>query len=100
MSNATESEKWPCGILDRVLLVAQVGDFLRTHRKGWEQLMEWMESVPPDRTEAEYEQEREASIAEHRAGVQRFLDAHNARRAADGLPPLDRQGNVIEGGST
>jgi hypothetical protein len=33
----------------------------------------------------------------HRAGVQRALDALNARRAEEGLPTLARQGNLIEG---
>lgn len=92
-----ERDHWPGSVLDRNVLETQIGKFLRTHREGWQQLMEWLRSVPPDRTEAQYAQEQEASIAEHRAGVQRALDALNARRAEEGLPPLDRQGNVIEG---
>jgi hypothetical protein len=30
---------------------------LRTHKNGWALLIDWLQSIPPDRTEPEYAEE-------------------------------------------
>ncbi len=50
----TDPRNWRCSAVDRVTLQEQIGTFLRTHTTGVELLLDWMASVPADRTEAEY----------------------------------------------
>jgi hypothetical protein len=77
------------------MLAGEVGKFLRTHRRGWTVLMDWLVAQPPDRTEEEFQREAEAAQTAHEAGVQQQLDRINTERAADGLPPVDRKGNIL-----
>jgi len=88
-------DKWPGSIVAKFGLVAEIGKFLRTHRHGDMRLITWLRSIPPDHTEEEYQQEHQRIAAENDAARQQALDEYNARRAAEGLPPIDRKGNVI-----
>ena len=88
-------ESWPGSILDQHSLIESIGKFLRTHKGGGQRLMDWLESVPPDRTEEEYRQLRQDAADENEAHIQKKLAEFNSDRAARGLPPIDRQGNVV-----
>lgn len=48
-------QNWHTTILDRVALEQEICKFLRTHTNPDERLMEWMQSIPPDHTEAEHD---------------------------------------------
>jgi hypothetical protein len=48
---------WPVSRLQHDLLHSAIGRFLRTHRDGARQLVEWMGTFPTDRTEAQFEEE-------------------------------------------
>lgn len=49
-----EVTEWSCSAIDRATLEREIATFLRTHTDGAGRLLELLESVPPDRTEAEY----------------------------------------------
>jgi hypothetical protein len=82
-------ENWPGTILDKCMLMEAIGKFLRTHKGGGKILTDWLESVPPDRTEEEYKQLKEAAAREHEAGIDAACADYNKRRALQGLPPID-----------
>lgn len=71
-------ETWPGSIVQQHLLIDAIGKYLRTHGDGGKRLMEWLESMPPDRTEEEYRELRRAEAERTEAAV----------RNAIGLPPL------------
>jgi hypothetical protein len=52
-----ETDSWPGSNVERATLADSVGVFLRTHKNGWGMLIDWLESIPPDRTEPEYAEE-------------------------------------------
>lgn len=88
-------KSWPGSIIDQHSLIESIGKFLRTHKDGDQRLMDWLESVPPDRTEEEYRQLQQDAADENEAHIQKKLAEVNSDRAARGKPPIDRQGNVI-----
>jgi hypothetical protein len=90
----SEIRNWPGSIVEQAMLEKAVGAFLRTHLRGDRLLLEWMASVPADRTEAQYDEERAAARAQNEENIRRNLERVNAERAANGAPPIDRQGNV------
>jgi hypothetical protein len=49
-----ETDSWPGSDVERATLADSVGVFLRTHKNGWGMLIDWLASIPPDRTEPEY----------------------------------------------
>jgi hypothetical protein len=51
------TDSWPGSDVERATLADSVGVFLRTHKNGWGMLIDWLESIPPDRTEPEYVEE-------------------------------------------
>lgn len=87
------SGRWPCSVVDQVMLESMVERFLRTHRDGWARLAAWMESVAPDRTEEERAREAKA----HEAAVHAVLSRVNAERAVQGLGPINRRGEIVSG---
>ena len=96
MSNSSNlSDGWPGSTIDQMMLQKAIGAFLRTHRGGGRLLIDYLLSAPADRSEEQYEQEVEAAAAENEAAIQKILDNYNAERAAEGLPPVDRQGNPV-----
>jgi len=88
---------WPGSIIQKCVLKDAIGKFLRTHKGGGRILMDWLVSVPPDRTEEEYRQLKEAAAQEHEEGIEAAIADYNRRRAAQGLPPVDRHLDVIAG---
>jgi hypothetical protein len=92
-----ELEKWPVSIVDRDTLVSLIGKFLRTHRDGRNQLFQLLDSIPGDRTEAEFSQERKEARDRHQAHKRDFMDRVNAQQRAEGKPVTDIEGNIIEG---
>jgi len=88
--------EWPGSVIDQIGLKDLVGKYLRTHRKGYQLLFQFLISTPGDRTEAEYAAERTQRKADHEAGIQAALDDYNKRRKADGLPPVGRDGEIIK----
>jgi len=70
------------------MLEKAVGKFLRTHRGGGRRLLDWMDSVPSDRTEEQCRAEREAADTAHKVTVARSIAKVNAERAAAGCLPL------------
>ena len=44
------TDSWPGSDVEREALADSIGVFLRTHKNGWSMLMDWLQSVPPDRT--------------------------------------------------
>ena len=94
MSNA-EMNEWPGSVIDRAMIAKSVGRFLRTHRDGKNLLLEWLDSRPADRSEMEYAEERARVRQEHEIRVDGALERINAQREMGGLPPLDRDGNVM-----
>jgi hypothetical protein len=51
------TDSWPGSDVEREALADSIGVFLRTHKNGWSMLMDWLQSVPPDRTEPESAEE-------------------------------------------
>jgi len=90
-------ENWPGSIIQKIALLGAIGKFLRTHKAGGKILTDWLESVPPDRTEDEYRQLKETAAKKHEAGIEAAITDYNARRVASGLPPVDRHLKVIAG---
>jgi hypothetical protein len=90
-----ELENWPGSVVNKLMLVGEIGKFLRTHDGGGKLLMDWLESVPPTRTEAEFQELIATAAAEHEQGMQNWFDEHNKHRVAQGLPAIDRKGNLI-----
>lgn len=88
---------WPGSILERCVLMDDIGKFLRTHKGGGKILMDWLASVPPDRSEEEYRQLKKEAAQAHEEGVKAAIADYNRRRARQGLPPVDRHLNVIAG---
>lgn len=88
---------WPGSIIDKHILMDAIGKFLRTHKGGGQILTAWLESVPPDRTEEEYRKLKETAAREHEEGILAAIADYNRRRAAQGLPPVDRHFNVVAG---
>lgn len=52
-----DTDSWPGSDVEREALADSVGVFLRTHKNGWALLIDWLQSIPPDRTEPEYAEE-------------------------------------------
>ena len=76
-----DKDDWACSIIGRQMLEERIGRFLRTHRDGHMQLERLLDSVPPDRTEAQYLEEREQALAAHEALTERALIAAMRRGA-------------------
>jgi hypothetical protein len=95
MNSHNGTSRWPLSIIDRESLARGIEIFLKTHRDGYYQLATYLRMMPPDRTEAEFQQEVEAAAVEHQAATQKILDDYNAKRVAQGLPAVDRQGNPL-----
>ena len=73
------SPKWPDGsIIDNQVLTDQIAKFLRTHRKGHQQLFQFMDSVPANRTEDEYNAGVERHKAESEASYKALLESQSA----------------------
>ena len=89
------SEKWPSSEVGHLILMDVVGKFIRTHQGGMKRLMELLDSVPADRTEEEHRQLMEADTQENEAAREAMIADYNARRASHGLPPVDRNLEVI-----
>jgi hypothetical protein len=92
-----ELRDWPGSVIQQTMLVSAVGKFLRTHHKGGQRLLEWLKSVPADRTEAEYRQLRREAEEQKEAGINAHIADYNARQRAAGGNEIDRHGNVISG---
>jgi hypothetical protein len=90
-----ETDSWTGSIAERTALEINVGEFLRTHRNGWSMLIDWLHSIPPDRTEAEYVEECAQRASRDASDRQAALDGENQRRAARGEPPIDMKGNIV-----
>jgi hypothetical protein len=45
---------WPVSIISQILIEDAIGKFLRTHRGESRALIEALDALPADRTEAEY----------------------------------------------
>lgn len=56
---------WPGSIIEQAMVEKAVGAFWRTHRGGGRLLLDWMASVPPDRSEEQYQEERKATGLPH-----------------------------------
>ncbi len=67
-----DPDEWPGSIIDTVILRAEIAKFLRTHRDGHELLYRYFESIPQDRTEQEYLQEREQAAVAHENAIAKF----------------------------
>jgi len=89
-----EIKDWTGSVIDQAMLEKAVGKFLRTHRGGGRRLLDWMDSVPSDRTEEQCRAEREAADTAHKVTVARSIAKVNAERAAAGLPPLGPNGDA------
>lgn len=83
--------------MDKMGLVDEIGKFLRTHQNGGQRLLDWLVSVPPDRTEEEYARLREQWDAEELAQRQESVDRFNAAARARGGNEIDIHGDVIAG---
>jgi hypothetical protein len=90
-----EIKQWPGSIVQQHMLIDAIGKFLRTHHNGGQRLKDLMQSVAPDRTEEEYRELRERAAVENEQAIQKGIAEYNERRAAQGQPPIDRNGNVI-----
>ncbi len=55
------TDDWPCSVLDRHTILSAIGKFMRTHKSGADRLLELLETIPPDRTEAEYRKLKESA---------------------------------------
>lgn len=89
--------RWPGSIAEQAMLVLVIGKFLRRRREGWQQLTNFLLSIPEDRTDAEYQLELEQSQAEREAFRAQGIADYNERRASRGLPQvkLNERGAVI-----
>jgi hypothetical protein len=78
------SKQWPISTMSRDILASSIGRFLRTHRQGIKLLGEFMASTPADRTEEQFEQERQQEAAKLEAAAERVRANPSlaARRAA------------------
>ena len=88
-------EDWGCSIVERVMLERGIAQFLRTHRDGYDHLLAWLDTVPSDRTEAEWQAERAARAQAHEAAIHANLDRFNAYRVAAGLPAINRDAVAV-----
>jgi hypothetical protein len=84
-------DEWPVPLIVRIEIEDEIGRFLRTHRSGHEALKQALNSLPPDRTEAEFLAERAEKRAQHDAYVERLIDENNEHRARGSLPPITRE---------
>ena len=92
-----DTQNWPGTTPQHWMLSDAIGHFLRTHKGGWKLLLNALDSVPSDRTEAEYQAQKAALARAHEAGIQAAVEDYSQRRVASGLPPVDRHPNVIAG---
>lgn len=92
-----ELDRWPGSIADTVVLATAIGKFLRTHRNGDRLLWEWLDSVPADRTEEEYQRECRERHERHESHIRAKLEEFNAYQRARGLGEVDRKGNIVRG---
>jgi hypothetical protein len=94
MTDDDRFDSWPGSHLNQLMLAVSIGKFLRTHQNGGARILEWLDSVPPDRTEEEYAALRKQADEEQEAHLLRILDAANRQRAARGEPPFNRRFEV------
>jgi hypothetical protein len=86
----SELESWTGSVIEKLMLANEVGRFLRTHRDGHRLLLEYLESVPPDRTEEELRAVVTSLKAQHADYIAQTLEKINADRVARGLYPVGK----------
>jgi hypothetical protein len=86
-----QHQRWPVPLITEILIKDEIGQFLRTHRDGDVVLRDLLNSVPPDRTEEQFNVECAERRARHDEYVERRISEENVRRAQEGLLPITRQ---------
>ena len=93
----TEIDNWPGSVVQKIMLLQVIGKFLRTHQGGGYRLLEWLDSVPSDRTEEDYARLRkqwdEDDVARRRVSVERI----NAYQRSIGGNEIDIHGDIVRG---
>jgi hypothetical protein len=71
-------------VIKGIMLKRALGEFLRTHRNGFEKLQALLDAVPPDRTEHDYYLAR--AVAERDEQERAALEHENRQRERLDLP--------------
>lgn len=80
-------KNWPGSVVDAASLDAAIGRFLRTHRDGYALLAMFLVQVPADRTELEYQRERDQQFAAPHQAQGQFMQLR-----ADAIARVKREG--------
>jgi hypothetical protein len=94
---ARDETKFHFTYLEHAFFKEEVTKFLVTHKDGITQLVQWMQSVPADRTREEYYAQLAKDDAMYRAIQAETLVRVNRERAELGLGPIEfRNAREIE----
>lgn len=79
----------PGSPIEQAALQESIARFLRTHTSGYALLLNFLASVPPDRTELDWTRERESEFVAPRTAI---ASMQFTRQRADAVQRVKREG--------